>query len=313
VPELDRNYVGYGRHQPIGTWPGGARVALNIAVNIEEGSERSWSAGDRRNEGLGEVPRAIDPRYRDLGVESVYEYGSRAGVHRLLRLFDRTGIRVTAFAAAMALERTPEVAQWLNDSGHELCSHGYRWAEAWQLSEEQEREQIAKAIASFERIAGRRPVGWYSRWMPSGNTRRLLVEEGGFRYDSDAYNDDIPYYVSVLDRPHLVVPYSMTYNDTHFAYGQMTSPTDFEEYCVRALDFLLAEGDGVPRVLSVGVHPRLAGQAARASALERLIDAAQNRDGVWIATREEIADWWLMKFPPVADERGFTSGIFIGR
>ncbi|WP_213453694.1 polysaccharide deacetylase family protein [Rhizomonospora bruguierae] len=308
----DRDYVGYGRHQPKGAWPGGARVALNIAVNIEEGSERSWWAGDRQNEGLSEVPRAIDPRYRDLGVESVYEYGSRAGIHRLLRMFDRLGIRVTAFAAAAALERTPEVAQWLNESDHELCSHGYRWAEAWHLKEDDERALIAKAVDAFERVTGRRPVGWYSRWMPSLNTRRLLVEEGGFIYDSDAYNDDIPYYVKVNDSAHLVVPYTMAYNDTHFAYGQMTSPSDFEEYCTKALDYLLAEDDGVPRMMSVGVHPRLAGQAARASALESFIAVAQARADVWIATREQIAQWWRTQFPPVATATGFTSSEFLG-
>ncbi|MER7417216.1 polysaccharide deacetylase family protein [Micromonospora peucetia] len=308
----DRDFVGYGRHQPLGTWPGGARVALNIAVNIEEGSERSWWAGDRQNEGLSEVPRAIDPRYRDLGVESVYEYGSRAGVHRLLRMFDRLGVRMTAFAAAVALERTPEVAQWLNESDHELCSHGYRWAEAWHLKEADERALIAKAVETFERVMGRRPVGWYSRWMPSLNTRRLLVEEGGFMYDSDSYNDDIPYYVKVNESAHLVVPYTMAYNDTHFAYGQMTSPSDFEEYCTKALDYLLAEDDGVPRMMSVGVHPRLAGQAARASALESFIATAQGRADVWIATREQIAQWWCEQFPPIVTATGFTSGEFQG-
>lgn len=311
-PFLDRDYVGYGRNQPLGEWPGGAKVALNIAVNIEEGSERSWWAGDRHNEGLSEVPRAIDPRYRDLGVESVYEYGSRAGIHRLLRMFDRLDVKMTAFAAAVALERTPEVAHWLNEAEHELCSHGYRWAEAWHLSEEQERDLIAKAISTFEAVAGRRPVGWYSRWMPSLNTRRLLVEEGGFIYDSDAYNDDIPYYVSVHDKPHLVVPYSMAYNDSHFAYGQMTSPSDFEEYCVRALDYLAHEADGVPRMMSVGLHPRLAGQAARTSAVESFISKAQARGDVWIATREEIANWWLTNFPPVQTEHGYASGEFQG-
>lgn len=293
-----RDYIGYGRRQPQGTWPGGAKVALNIAVNIEEGSERSWPAGDRTNEGLVDVPRRIDPRYRDLGVESLYEYGSRAGIHRLLRLFDNLGIRVTAFAAAMALEQNPSIADWLNEADHELCSHGYRWAEAWLQSEDVERELIRKAIRTFEAVVGRRPVGWYSRWMPSENTRRLLVEEGGFIYDSDAYNDDVPYYVEVAGKQHLVVPYSMTYNDTHFAYGQMTSPSDFTEYCTAGLEYLAQEDDGVPRVLSVGLHPRIAGQAARTSALKDFLMGAIEHPDVWIATREEIARWWLKEFPP---------------
>ena len=293
-----RNFVGYGRVPPQGTWPGGARVALNIVVNVEEGSERSIPDGDGCNEGLGEVPRVIEPRYRDLGTESVYEYGSRAGIYRLLRLFDKLGVKTTAFAAAVALERNSDAAGWLVESGHEICAHGYRWAEAWKMSPTEEAESIRRAVSSLTATCGVKPVGWYSRWMPSVDTRRLLVEEGGFLYDADAYNDDFPYYVPVNGRWHLVMPYTQTYNDSFYAYGQLTSPSDFTDYCCRALDYLAAETDGAPRMMSVGLHPRLSGQAARTAALQEFLDSALTRDDVWVTTRIEIARHWLANQPP---------------
>jgi peptidoglycan/xylan/chitin deacetylase (PgdA/CDA1 family) len=293
-----RRLIGYGSNPPQATWPGGKTVALNVVVNIEEGSERSWPAGDRVNEGLAEVPRAIDPAYRNLGVESVYEYGSRAGVFRLLRLFDRLGVPITAFAAAQALELNRDAADLLAESAHEVCAHGYRWAEAWTMSRDEEAAFIGRAVASIESTVGRRPVGWYSRWMPSVNTRELLAEEGGFRYDADAYNDDIPYYVPAAGRWHLVVPYSTTYNDSFYSYGQLGDPSSFVDYCTRALDYLRREGDGAPRMMSVGLHPRISGQAARASAVEEFLEYAAGLDDVWITTRSAIADHWLEAFPP---------------
>lgn len=297
-----RDLVGYGAHPPQGTWPGGATVALNIALNIEEGSERSWASGDGVNEGLGEVPRAIDPAYRDLGTESVYEYGSRAGVHRILRVFQRVGAPMTAFAAARALELNPDAAAALVEADHEICSHGYRWAEQWKLSREQEQEQIALAVETFVRVTGVRPVGWYSRWMPSPHTRELLVEHGGFLYDSDAYNDDIPYWVTVgpEQKSHLVLPYSLTYNDSAYSYGHLSSPSDFVDLLRRGLDQLRREGDGVPRMMSVGLHPRLSGQAARASAVEEFLDYATGLDDVWVATRQQIAEHWIAEHPAPA-------------
>jgi len=296
-----RDFVGYGRHPPQVAWPGGARVALSLVLNYEEGSERSFWAGDARNEGLGEVPRAIDPAYRDFATESVYEYGSRAGVHRLLRLFDRCGVRCTLFAAAVALEVNPEIAAWAREAGHEVCGHGYRWSEDWTVSREEEAARIRRAVASITASVGQRPVGWYNRWMPSRHTRALLVEEGGFLYDSNAYNDDLPYYVTVAGTPHLVVPYTLTYNDSHYTYGLLGGPDDFLAYCRRGLDYLWEEGADVPRMMSIGLHPRLSGQAARASALRDVILYAQAKGGVWIATRTEIAAWWWRNRPPTAD------------
>ncbi|MGH8994865.1 MAG: polysaccharide deacetylase family protein, partial [Acidimicrobiales bacterium] len=265
-----RDWAGYGASPPTGSWPGGARVALNVVVNIEEGAERSYFDGDECNEALVEMPRSVGPGVRDLAVESMYEYGSRAGIFRLLRLFERVGVPTTAFAAARALERAPDVAEVLARSDHEVCAHGLRWSEAWQMPPEEERAAIDQAVQSITASVGRRPVGWYSRWMPSVHTRRLLVEEGGFLYDADAYNDDVPYYAPAGGRWHLVVPYSLSCNDGAYSYGHLTSPSDFVDYGWRALTYLLGEDDGTPRVLSIGLHPRISGQPARASAVAEL-------------------------------------------
>ena len=292
-----RDLVGYAPGQPQGSWPNGAFLALNIALNVEEGSERSPLEGDSANEGLSEVPRTLSPGVRDLATESVYEYGSRVGALRLLRLFDRIGVEITVFAAAQALERNAPVAEAIALSPHEVCAHGYRWTEAWTMDGDQEREAIARAVASIEASVGKRPVGWYSRWMRSERTRRLLVEEGGFIYDSDAYNDDTPYYVKVGSADHLVVPYSLTYNDAQYSYGHLASPSDFTDLTVRAASYMLAEDDGVPRLLSIGLHPRLSGQPGRASAVEETVDRILGLGNVWIATRRQIAEFWLREHP----------------
>lgn len=297
-----RDVVGYGSTPPVVQWPGGAKIAINIVVNAEEGSEISYASGDGRNEGLGEIPYNMPAEYRDLCVESVYEYGGRAGIWRLIRLFEEYGVKSTFFAAAVALERNPEIAEWIGRGQHEVCSHGWRWEEPWLLSREDEREHINAAIESFERTVGKRPVGWYCRYGPSVNTRELLVEEGGFVYDSDSYADDVPYYVSVGDSRHLVVPYTMVYNDVKFALPPgMSSPTDFFDVCRRGFDELLREGRaGYPKMMSIGLHPRFAGQAGRASALREFIEHALGQPDVWFATREEIARLWLEQQPDVS-------------
>jgi peptidoglycan/xylan/chitin deacetylase (PgdA/CDA1 family) len=226
-------------------------------------------------------------------VESVFEYGSRAGVWRLERLLSEFRIPVTFYACAVALERNPEVAAWLREANHEPCCHGWRWEEVWRLSRAEEMEHIRMAIESIRATTGMRPEGWYCRYGPSVNTRELLIEEGGFAYDSDAYNDDLPYHVDVKGKQHLVVPYSFTYNDGKFGllpgYG---SPSDFVDTLKRGFDQLYAEGATHPKMMSIGLHPRLIGQATRISALREFIEYAQSKDKVWFARRIDIARWW---------------------
>jgi peptidoglycan/xylan/chitin deacetylase (PgdA/CDA1 family) len=290
-----RDFVGYGRHVPKVRWPNNARVAISIVLNYEEGSEYSHANGDDRNDGLTEVIYAMDPRYRDLCAESVFEYGSRAGVWRLERLFSELKIPITFYAAAVALERNREVAAWLKEAGHEPCSHGWRWEEVWLLSRNEEMEHIRRAIASIKETCGVRPSGWYCRYGPSVNTRELLVEEGGFIYDSDAFADDLPYFTEVGGKRHLIVPYTLVYNDGRYVLPQgFSSPSDFFETCKCGLDELLREGRaGYPKMMSVGLHPRWSGQAARTSGLRRFIEYALEQGDVWFARRDEIARWWI--------------------
>jgi len=294
VPGPPRDYVGYGRHIPKVRWPDNARVAINLVLNYEEGSEYTHPAGDKRNDGLTEIPYVMEATYRDLAAESVYEYGSRAGVWRVQRLIDGYKLPLTCFAAATALERNREVAAWLQEAGHEPCSHGWRWEEVWRLSREDEYQHMLWAIESIQATVGQRPRGWYCRYGPSVHTRELLVEEGGFVYDADAYNDDLPYFTTVKGTRHLVVPYSLTYNDARFVLAQgYSSPTDFAESLKRAFDTYWEEGADRPRMMSVGLHPRLIGQAARIAGLKEFLDYALAKGDVWFAKRIDIAHWWL--------------------
>lgn len=303
-----RDYVGYGERPPAFRWPGDAGVAVQLVVNYEEGSEYSLPMGDGRNDMLAEIQYALPGELRDLTVESIYEYGSRAGVWRLLRVFAEAGVKATFFATAVALEKNPAVARRLVEEGHEPCSHGYRWVEHFAMSREEERESIRRAVESFERTCGQRPVGWYCRYGPSVHTRELVVEEGGFLYDADAYNDDLPYYVEVLGRSHLVVPYTLDLNDVRFVLAQgYASGRDFLDDAVAAFERLRheAERTGTARMLSVGTHPRLFGRPARADALARFVDHVQRAGGAWFARRDEIARFWLDRFPP---DRGPAPG-----
>src|SRR6516164_4053390 len=290
-----RDFVGYGRHVPKVRWPNDARVAMSLVLNYEEGSEYSHANGDGRNDGLTEVIYAMDPKYRDLCAESVFEYGSRAGIWRLERLFTELKIPITFYACAVALERNREVGAWLKEAGHEPCSHGWRWEEVWRLSRSEEMEHIQRAIESIKETCGVRPSGWYCRYGPSVNTRELLVEEGGFVYDSDAYNDDLPYYVEVKGKRHLVVPYTLVYNDGRYVLPQgFSGPWDFFDLCRRGLDELRREGlAGYPKMMSIGLHPRWAGQAGRTSALREFIEYGLELGDVWFARRIDIANWWI--------------------
>jgi putative urate catabolism protein len=295
-----RDLIGYGAHPPQAAWPGGARIAVQIVLNYEEGSEYSIPDGDGFSETyLSEVPGAsLGPGKRDLIVESIYEYGSRAGFWRLMRMFEERGILVTIFGAALALERNPEAARAIAAAGHEVCSHGWRWVGFSDMPIEEERAQMHRAVASIAATIGERPLGWYCRYAPSENTRRLVVEEGGFLYDSDAYDDDLPYWVRVEGKPHLVIPYTLDVNDMKFAVPPgFSSPSGYFEYLKDAFDVLYAEGKTTPKMMSVGLHARLAGRPGRAAALGRFLDYIAGRDDVWIARRVDIARHWIAEHP----------------
>ncbi len=296
-----RDMIGYGATPPNPKWPGGARLALQIVMNYEEGSEYSIPDGDGISETyLSEVPGAtLGPGKRDLIVESIYEYGSRAGFWRLMRIFAERKLQVTVFGAALALERNPDAARAIRDAGYEVCSHGYRWVGFQDMDEAHEREEMRKAVASLTRTIGERPYGWYCRYAPSENTRRLIVEEGGFLYDADAYNDDLPYWVKVGEKDHLVIPYTLDVNDMKFAVAPgFTSPSGYFEYMRDAFDVLYREGATQPKMMSIGLHTRLAGRPGRAAALERFLDYVLEHDDVWICRRVDIARHWIANHLP---------------
>ncbi len=288
-----RDLRGYGGEPPDPKWPNGARLALSFVVNVEEGAELSLTAGDERNEAVyevrDEVVGAADPC-----MLSHYEYGTRAAYWRVMDVLARGGARVTMSACARAFELSPWLAQDAIARGHEVSAHGYRWESHAGMSEAQERAVIAKTVATITRAAGVRPVGWHTRSASTVNTRRLLVEEGGFLYDSDAYNDDLPYLVDVAGTRHVVVPYSFDTNDMRFGPGGgFVLASDFSTYVIDAIDWLLREGQTAPKMLSVGLHLRIIGRPARIGALERILDHARERGSVWIATRADIARHWL--------------------
>ena len=220
----ERDLIGYGGNPPQVEWPGGARIAISVVVNYEEGSEYSTLDGDPAHESNNEVPSPVPQEERDLANESFFEYGSRVGVWRIMDLLDEFNVKSTFFCCALAVERNPQVGRAIVERGHEVFGHGYRWEEYFKMSREAEREAIRMTVESLERTTGERPLGWYVRYGPGINTRELVVEEGGFVYDSMAYNDDIPYYVGVNGKKWLVVPYSLEVNDTRFWRGGMNSP-----------------------------------------------------------------------------------------
>ena len=296
---MERDFIGYGKNPPRVEWPGGARVAVSLVVNYEEGSEFSFAFGDEKQESYKEYPKVLPEGVRDLGNESAYEYGSRAGFWRIMRILERGGVPATFFCCAAALERNPEAARAITGGGHEVCSHGYRWEEPYLLSEAEERKSIDKAVESLQRTTGERPQGWYSRYAPSLHTRRLLAAEGGFVYDSDSYADDLPYYVQVEGAPFLVLPYSLEVNDVKFwTTGAYAHAEHFFTYMKDSLDVLHEEGADSPKMMSIGLHLRISGRPGRSKALARFVDYAQSLGNVWFARRIDIARWWLEHHPP---------------
>jgi len=294
-----RDLIGYGRRTPDPKWPGGARLALQIVMNYEEGGERSILHGDSESESFLHEVVATEPLpgVRNMNVESTYEYGSRAGFWRLLRMFAERNIPITVYAVAMALERHPAAAAALVEAGHEVMSHGWRWIDYQYMGEEEEREHLKRAVEILTRLTGTRPLGWYTG-RQSPNTRRLVVEEGGFLYDADAYNDDLPYWTTVFGKGHLVIPYTLDNNDMKFGGIQgFNTGEDFYTYLRDAFDVLYAEGATAPKMMSVGLHMRLAGRPGRAAGLARFLDHVIKHEGVWICRRVDIARHWMATHP----------------
>jgi len=285
-----RDLVGYADTPPDPKWPGGARLALNFVMNYEEGSEPSVEDGEGYTEtGLTEAAGNTDVPGRDLAGEGMFAYGARVGFWRLMRLFAERDMPLTVFACALALERNPRAAAAIAASGHDVCCHGWRWVKHYLMDESAERAEIARAVASLTQSLGGRPLGWYCRYGPSLNTRRLVVEEGGFLYDSDAYDDELPYWVHVEGNPHLVVPYSLVHNDAKFARGAFATGNQFFEFLKDGFDMLYAEGASQPKMMSVGLHMRVIGHPARAAGLVRFLDYVAGFPDVWVTRRLDIA------------------------
>ena len=299
--DFARDLVGYGGTPPHPHWPGEARIAVNFVMNYEEGSEYN-ALDDGVSEGtLTESgSSSYGVKGRDLAAEGMFEYGSRVGFWRVHRLFKERGLPLTVFGCALALERNPKVAAAIRESDWDVCSHGWRWIKHYELSEAEEREHIRKAIESMKKTVGERPLGWYCRYGPSVNTRRLIVEEGGFLYDSDAYNDELPYWVRVGSKPHLVVPYSLTANDSKFGSGGFFTAADYFTFVKDGFDVLYREGQTQPKMMSLGLHLRLIGHPSRAAGLERALDYIAGHKDVWFTRRIDIARHWATTHPAPA-------------
>ncbi len=291
-----RDFVGYGRVPLDVRWPGGANLVINVVINYESGAEYSLADGDGRNDTWGEYSYQVGPEVRDLGTETHFEFGSRVGIWRLARLFDRYKVPVSIGAAAVALERNPAVAEWITDAGHEVIGHGWRWTDSSSVSREQERDELQRAVEVYEKVTGGHPAGWYVRSFPSVHTRELLVEEGGFLYDSDACNDELPYFVDVHGTPFLVVPYSKVFNDVRYLLAPTYSrPSDFFDTLRGGVEYMCGEADAGEgrRMMTVGLHERWSGQANRASAVRDFVEYVQARPDVRFMRRVDIARWWL--------------------
>ena len=304
--DYPRDLIGYGHTPPQANWPGRARVAVQFVLNYEEGGENCVLHGDAGSEQfLSELfnPPAFPDRH--LSMEGIYEYGSRVGVWRFLREFERRALPLTVFGVSMALERHPEATAAFRELGHEIACHGWRWIHYQNVPEEVEREHMRKAMEIIERLTGERALGWYTG-RDSVNTRRLVADYGGFLYDSDYYGDDLPLWTEVQKSdgsiaPHLVVPYTLDTNDMRFALPQGFSHGDeFFEYLRDAFDVMYAEGEDRPAMMSVGMHCRLLGRPARFRALQRFLDHIEKHDRVWVCRRVDVARHWIEHHPAPA-------------
>ncbi|MDF2797631.1 MAG: hypothetical protein K0R85_375 [Devosia sp.] len=292
-----RDFRGHGRHAPDPQWPNGARLAVQFVINYEEGGEHSVLHGDAHSEAfLTEEPTPAFRNIRNINVESQYEYGPRVGWWRLHRLFAERGLPVTVFGIAKSLEKNSEAVASMLEANYEIACHGLRWIQHAEMPIEVERAQIAEAIRIHQEVTGSRPTGWYTGRM-SPNTRQLLVEQGGFTYDSDSFADDLPYWVDVGGTDHLVVPYTLDNNDGRYVNTYGYQSPSFSAYLIQAFDFLREEASHTPRMMSIGLHTRLIGRPGRAADLVRFLDHVASAKDVWVARRIDIAQHWRQVQP----------------
>ena len=299
TPHDTRDFAGYGAHPPHPRWPGGARIAVNFNLNYEGGGERSVDDGDPASESvLTDNGFPAYPGRRAPLTESVFEYGSRVGVWRLLRIFERFQVPISVLAVVRALERNPALVPALQAAGHEIVSHGWRWLDYCDVPEAVERQHIKDAVAGLAKLTGAPPRGWMTG-RPGSNTRRLLVEQGGFLYDRDSLNDELPYWLAVGGAPHLVIPYSFETNDNRFDQSHgWSSADDFFTYMRDCFDLLYDEGADAPKLMSIGLHDRLIGRPGRAVGLIKFLEHVRRHDAVWFCTGLDVAEHWRREFPP---------------
>ncbi|MFA0811126.1 polysaccharide deacetylase family protein [Microbulbifer epialgicus] len=291
TPEYIRNFKGYGADRPDPKWPNGARVAVSIVLNIEAGSELSLASGDEKNESIYEIIENVK-RGPNLALSSHFDYGPRVGYWRVMRILDKYSIPCTVSAAGRAVDCSPWLAKDVVARGHEIACHSYRWENHTEMSKEHERRIIRKTVDSIQRATGVRPLGWHTKGSSSILTRQLLVEEG-FLYDSDAYDDDLPYTVNIKDHNHIVIPYAFDTNDMRFmAGGNFVGSADLASYCIDAFETLWHEGEQQPSLMTVGIHPRLSGRPGRISGLIKFLVHALGRGQTWFARRMDIARHW---------------------
>jgi len=301
-PMIARDLVGYGEAPPDPRWPGSARIAVNFNLNVEGGGEATLANGDPVSEGmLNDIGVPTKTGVRSPAVESVFEYGSRRGVWRLLDIFRKFSVPISVLGVARAMEQNPDLARACVARGHEMVSHGYRWIDYADVDEATEREHIKRAVEILTDLAGTRPLGWMTG-RPGPNTRRLIAEEGGFLYDRDSLADELPYWIATAQGPHLVIPYSYEANDNRFNENSgFSTAQDFFSYMRDAFDLLYAEGEaGSPKLLSIGLHDRLIGRPGRAGGLIKLLEHMAGFDGVWFCRGIDIAQHWRAHFPPQA-------------
>lgn len=303
TPDYPRDLTGYGRNPPFADWPGGARIALQFVLNLEEGGENCVLHGDAGSEQfLSEIIGAATYPARHLSMESIYEFGPRVGAWRILREFERRGLPLTVFGVAMAMQRNPELVAACLEQNHEIASHGWRWIHYQNMDIDTEREHLRRAVEIHTALTGAAPLGWYTG-RDSPNTRRLVAEHGGFLYDADYYGDELPFWMEVETSsdtrlPHLVVPYTLDANDMRFATPQgFNSATQFFDYLRDSFDVLYAEGADTPRMMSVGMHARILGRPGRFIALQRFLDHVAAHDKVWVCRRVDIARHWRARHP----------------